>query len=57
MLAQMLVLIWAFLLFSAFAKLHSKLIVLEKITAKALAQLLNLALEEDLPWAQWFQSG
>jgi hypothetical protein len=36
---------------------HSKLIVLEKITAKALAQLLNLALEEDLPWEQWFQSG
>jgi hypothetical protein len=57
MLAQMLVLIWAFLLFSAFAQRHSKLIVLEKITAKALAQLLNLALEEDLPWEQWFQSG
>ena len=37
MLAQMLILIWAFLLFTAFAQLHSKLIVLEKITAKALA--------------------
>ena len=57
MLAQMLILIWAFLLFTAFAQLHSKLIVLEKITAKALAQQLNLALEEDLSWEQWFQSG
>jgi hypothetical protein len=57
MLAQMLILIWAFLLFTAFALLHSKLIVLEKITAKALAQQLNLALEEDLRWEQWFQSG
>ena len=57
MLAQMLVLIWAFLLFSAFAQLQSKLIVLEKITAKALAHLLDLALEEDVPWEHWFQSG
>jgi hypothetical protein len=57
MLVQMLILIWAFLLFTAFAQLHSKLIVLEKITAKALAQQLHLALEEDLPWEQWFQSG
>ena len=57
MLAQMLILLWAFLLFTAFAQLHSKLIVLEKISAKALAQQLNLALEEDLSWEQWFQSG
>jgi hypothetical protein len=38
-------------------QLHSKLIIPGKITAKALAQQLNLALEEDLPWEQWFLSG
>jgi hypothetical protein len=57
MLAQMLLLLWGFLLFGAFAQLHSKLVVLGKITAKALAKELDLALEEDLPWEQWFQSG
>lgn len=57
MLAQMLMLLWGFLLFNAFAQLQSKLVVLGKITAKALAQQLNLALEEDLPWEQWFHSG
>jgi hypothetical protein len=57
MLAQMLLLLWGFLLFTAFAQLHSKLVVLAKITAKALARQLDLALEEDLRWEQWFQSG
>jgi hypothetical protein len=57
MLAQMLILLWGFLLFNAFAQLHSKLVVLGKITAKALARQLDLALEEDLPWEQWFHSG
>jgi hypothetical protein len=55
--AQMLILLWGFLLFNAFAQLQSKLLALGKITAKALAQQLNLALEEDRPWEQWFQSG
>jgi hypothetical protein len=57
MLAQMLILRWGFLLFNAFAQLHGKLLGLGKITAKALAQQLDLALEEDLAWEQWFQSG
>jgi hypothetical protein len=32
-------------------------VVLGKITAKVLAKELDLALEEDSPWEQWFQSG
>jgi len=57
MLAQMLLLLWGFLLFNAFAQLQSKLVVLGKTTLKALAKQLDLALEEDRPWEQWFQSG
>jgi hypothetical protein len=57
MLAQMLILLWGFLLFNAFAQLQSKLVVRAQLTAKALAKQLDLALEEDLPWDQWFQSG
>ena len=57
MLAQMLILMLGFTLFMAFAQLHSKLVGLGKLTAKALAKELDLALEEDLPWEQWFHSG
>jgi hypothetical protein len=57
MLAQMLILMLGFTLFTAFAQLHSKLVVLGKLTAKALAKELDLALEADLPWALWFHSG
>lgn len=57
MLAQMLILMLGFLLFGAFAQLHSKLVVLGKITGQALAEDLKLALEEDLPWELWFASG
>ena len=57
MLAQMLILMLGFTLFTAFAQLHSKLVGLGKLTAKALAKELDLALEEDLPWEQWFHSG
>ena len=56
MLVQMLILIFAFALFSAFA-LHSQLVRLGEMTRKALAHQLDLALEEDLPWDQWFHSG
>ena len=56
MLVQMLILIFGFALFSAFA-LHSQLVRLEELTLKALAEQLNLALEEDLPWNLWFHSG
>jgi len=57
MLAQMLIVLWGFLLFNAFAQLQSKLVVLGKTTVQALAKELDLALEEDLPWEHWFQSG
>jgi len=57
MLAQMLILMLGFLLFTAFAQLHSKLVVLRKMTGQALAEELKLALEADLPWELWFASG
>ena len=56
MLVQMLILIFGFALFSAFA-LHSQLVRLEKLTLKALAHQLDLALEADLPWERWFHCG
>lgn len=57
MLAQMLILLLGFTLFTAFAELHNKLVRLGELTAKALTKELDLALEEDLPWEQWFHSG
>jgi hypothetical protein len=57
MLAQMLILMLGFTLFTAFAQLHSKLVRLGELTAKALTKELDLALEEDLPWDQWFHTG
>ena len=57
MLAQMLILMLGFVLFSAYAVLHSQQIRLGQMTMKELAQDLNLALEEDLPWELWFASG
>jgi hypothetical protein len=57
MLAQMLILLLGFTLFTAFAELHNKLVRLGALSAKALAQELDLALEEDLPWEQGFHSG
>jgi len=56
MLVQMLILIFAFTLFTAFA-LHSQQVRVGELTRKALAHQLDLALEEDLPWDQWFHSG
>jgi hypothetical protein len=56
MLVQMLILIFGFTLFTAFA-LHSQLVRWGELTLKALAHELDLALEEDLPWDQWFHSG
>lgn len=56
MLVQLLILIFGFALFSAFA-LHSQLVRLEELTLKALAHQLDLALEEDLPWNLWFHCG
>jgi len=56
MLVQMLILIFAFTLFTAFA-LHSQRVRVGELSRKALARQLDLALEEDLPWDQWFHSG
>ena len=56
MLVQMLILIFGFALFSAFA-LHSQSVRSEQLTLKALAHQLDLALEEDLPWNRWFHCG
>ena len=57
MLAQMLILILAFTLFTAYTTLHSQNIRREKTTLKDIAHALVLALEEDLPWDQWFAAG
>lgn len=57
MLAQMLILMLGFVLFSAYAVLRSQQVRLGQITMKALAHDLDLALEEDLPWDLWFASG
>lgn len=57
MLAQMLILILGFTLFTAFAQLHSPLLRLGQVSLKELAHKLDLALEEDLPWSQWFHCG
>lgn len=57
MLAQMLILLLGFVLFSAFAALHSQALRLGHESAKELAENLKLDLEEDLPWEQWFACG
>jgi Transposase DDE domain len=57
MLAQMLILMLGFLLFTAYAVLHSQRMRAGMMTLKELAEDLNLALEADLPWDQWFASG
>jgi len=57
MLAQMLILMLGFTLFTAFAQLHSQLLRLGEVSLKELAHQLDLALEADLPWSQWFHCG
>jgi hypothetical protein len=57
MLAQMLILMLGFVLFSAYALLHSQQVRLGQVSLKELAQDLNLALEEAVPWQLWFDSG
>ena len=56
MLVQMLILIFGFTLFTAFA-LHSQLVRWGELSLKALAHELDLALEQDLPWELWFAAG
>ncbi len=57
MLAQMLILILGFVLFSAYAVLHSQEVRLGQVSLKELAHDLDLALEQELPWDLWFSSG
>jgi len=57
MLAQMLILILGFVLFSAYAMLHSQQVRLGQVSLKELAHDLDLALEQELPWELWFVSG
>ena len=57
MLAQMLILLLGFVLFSAYALLHSQRVRLGQVSLKELAQDLNLALEEAVRWEVWFESG
>jgi hypothetical protein len=57
MLAQMLILLLGFVLFSAYALLHSQRVRLGQVSLKELAQDLNLALEEAVRWEVWFDSG
>jgi hypothetical protein len=57
MLAQMLILMLGFVLFSAYAMLHSQRVRLGQVSLKELAHDLDLALEEAVRWEVWFDSG
>jgi len=57
MLAQMLILILGFVLFNAYALLHSQPFRLGQVTLKELAHNLDLALEQESRWELWFASG
>jgi hypothetical protein len=57
MLAQMLILILGFVLFSAYALLHSQQLRAGHVTLKELAHDLDLALEQEADWQRWFASG
>ena len=57
MLAQMLISILGFVLFSAYALRHSQPFRLGQVTLKELAHDLDLALEQESRWELWFASG
>jgi hypothetical protein len=57
MLAQMLILLLGFVLFNAYATLHSQRVRLGQVSLKELAHDLDLALEAALRWEVWFDSG
>jgi hypothetical protein len=57
MVAQMLILMLGFVLFSAYAMLHSQRVRLGQVSLKELAHDLDLALEEAVRWELWFDSG
>ena len=50
------ILLIGFTLFQLFAALHSQWMRLPDATLKELAGQMNLDLQEDLPWDQWFNS-
>ena len=50
MLAQMLILLLGFVLFSAYALLHSQRVRWGQVSLKELAKDMNLALEEAVRW-------
>ena len=57
MVAQMLILMLGFVLFSAYALLHSQRVRLGQLSLKELAHDLDLALEAAVRWELWFESG
>jgi len=57
MVAQMLILMLGFVLFSAYALLHSQRVRLGQVSLKELAHDLDLALEAAVRWELWFESG
>lgn len=57
MVAQMLILMLGFVLFSAYAVLHSQRVRWGQVSLKELAHDLDLALEAAVPWELWFDSG
>ena len=57
MLAQMLILMLGFVLFNAYALLHSQPFRWGQMTLKELAHDLDLAWEQESPWELWFASG
>ncbi len=58
MVAQMLILLLGFVLFSAYAMLHSQPVRLGQVSLQELAENLNLALEAtEVRWELWFDSG
>ncbi|MCL5096818.1 MAG: transposase [Candidatus Omnitrophica bacterium] len=59
MLAQLLILMLGFVLFSAYAMLHSQRVRLGQVSLKELAHDLDLALALEAPvrWELWFDSG
>jgi hypothetical protein len=57
MLAQMLILMLGFVLFGAYAMLHSQRVRLGQVSLKELAHDLDLALEAAVRWEVWFDSG
>jgi hypothetical protein len=55
--AQLLILMLGFMLFSAYAMLHSQRVRLGHLSLKELAKDLDLALEAPVRWELWFDSG